>query len=114
MALVWLWYGFGMALVWLSVGYQLALGGFGTALGWLCVALIWLWCGFVWLCVALIGPHKIVVHPSRLRRIIQRLFVMGGTIAQSPAGRQASPPGRRGHPRARAPSHSNPVSISAF
>jgi hypothetical protein len=32
MALVWLWYGFGVALVWLSVGYHMALGGFG----WLC------------------------------------------------------------------------------
>jgi hypothetical protein len=42
-----------------------------------------------------IAPHKIVVHPSRLCRIIQPLFVMGGTSAQLPTGRQASPSGPR-------------------
>jgi hypothetical protein len=43
--------------------------------------------------MTLARSHKIVVHPSAFRRIIERLFVMGGTIAQLPIGRQVSLPG---------------------
>ena|ERR1035437_3965831 len=37
--------------------------------------------------------HKIVVHSSRLRYIIHRLFVMGGTSAYLSASQPVSPPG---------------------
>jgi hypothetical protein len=41
-----------------------------------------------------VAALTIVVHPSRLRRILTRLFVMGGTIALLPIGQQVS---LRGH-----------------
>jgi hypothetical protein len=44
-------------------------------------------------------PHKIAVHSSRLGRIIQRLFVMGGTSAYLSASQPVSPPGHL-HPPA--------------
>jgi hypothetical protein len=43
--------------------------------------------------------HKIVVHFSRLCRIIQRLFVMGGTSAHLSASQLMSPLGHL-HPLA--------------
>jgi hypothetical protein len=47
--------------------------------------------------------HKIVVQPSRPRRIIERLYVMGGIIAQStacqePLAGQHTPPRRTAAP----------------
>jgi hypothetical protein len=37
--------------------------------------------------------HIFILEHSLLRRIISQLFVMGGTIAQSPVGRQVFLPG---------------------
>src|ERR1039457_7710891 len=69
-ALVWLWYGFGMALVWLWYGFGMALVwlwcGFGMALVWLwCgfgVALRWPWVGFVLRSICLVYAYYMALR----------------------------------------------------
>ena len=55
-AMVWLWFGYGLAMVWLWLGYGLAMVwlcfGYGWAMVWLWfgygLAMVWLWFGYVW------------------------------------------------------------------